>query len=672
MATTPSYGKNSAPSFATVTDGNDLPPTGPAPSSSPKKHKTDDERLALLKSRLRIAKTWSKRPHDAWKKWVNEFNIEDFGDTDEIRDKVRIGYIFRRAESDLPAIFDDQPEIFIKGRTANTEQVAPLIEGTYDFLWDIQHLDEKIEDCGTYFLLLGMGFIESPWVTKTQSVTQNVQVPVEQEDGSIMPMEMEQQMDVPIIDHPVASVPDPFKLYFSPETIFAPVLDSEHCPFYFHEHTWTPEAIKEKYGIETQSTEELKLDEADTDAEIAQDTTILKDDLKRTTVYEYYGTLPKDMAPDKKAWDLDKDYHILFTAKEELMAEECPYPNKPLLVVGNYGLANKFWKFGEAKHLMPLVQELEMYRSQILQHTRKMANPKPLLPATANIDEVAFRDPRVGHPVKYDGMTAPSYLQPGQLGREVEVGVNQVRQDLEQTSGSFQLENGSNQSTVRTPRGIEVFSEAADKNVRRKRKKVARLIRELICFQFTLVAKYWKPEDNRTLTVIAPNAQGPQQVQVTQEVLEVIGGVNQWYQLDIEVESLSINRANLRQDALDLWGLASAHPDIFNLSELAKWLLQSGFSMKDGDRFLLTDQQRQQLAQQNQEKPNVNVQIKADAGTAGTQLLENEGLLQVGQGAAIQAQDKISEAQANVAAQAQNTPMTQQQGPPGPQGGGVQ
>lgn len=608
---------------------------------------TTPDRHALLKSRLRLAKTFCKKAHDAWKSWIAEYNIDDFGDTDEIRDKVRIGYVFRKIESDQPAIFDDQPDLFIKGRHPLPPEVTALVEGLYDFLWDVQSLEERIEELGPYFDLLGMGFIESPWVTKNKQVPQDIQVPLTDQNGQpvIDPTTGQPQMqtqqqnyEVPIIDHPVASVDDPFKYWFSPETKFSLVLDQEHCPYYFKEMVMTPEEVEAKYGKKVESSESLKLDDTAADLEVGESTDVVKDDLKRVTVYEYYGSLPQEYAKGIKSkdgqdtpWEYDKEYHLLITPKEEILAEQCNYPSKPLFCIGNYGMANKFWKFGEAKHLMPLVQELQIYRSQILNHTRKMANPRPLIPDAANVDENAFRSPKVGEPVKFSGQVPPSYLSPAPLGREVGVGVEMARVDLEKTSASFDLNNGSGQSEVKTPRGIQVYAEAADKGVRRKRKKIARLIRQLIMFQFQLVSKYWKPDDNKTLAVTV--GQGtPETVTITQEALEVIGGVNQMYQLDIETESLSINRVQMRQDALDLWDLASQSPDIFNRVELAKYLLQNGFSMKDGDRFILTDQQRQQINQPKTDPPKVNVSIKADAATpSGAQLLESEGLVAPGQ-----------------------------------------
>ena len=113
-------------------------------TNTPQVDAADSDRLALLKTRLSIAKAWAKKPQKAWKEYISEYNVDDFGATDEIRDKVRIGYIFRKVESDLPAIFDDQLDLFIKGRKARTKDIEPLIEGLYDYLWDSQHLDEKL------------------------------------------------------------------------------------------------------------------------------------------------------------------------------------------------------------------------------------------------------------------------------------------------------------------------------------------------------------------------------------------------------------------------------------------------------------------------------------------------------------------------------------------------
>lgn len=548
--------------------------------------------LSLLKSRLTLAKKWAKKPHDAYKEWMREYEIEDISDTDELRDKVRIGYIFRHAESDMPAIFDDQPELFFKGRGTTLKDKEKYFEEGYDYLWDIQHFDEKVEDAGLYFDILGMGIVKSPYVTKTKAVSepqidQLTQQPLLDAKGQPLMNEYE----VPVIDNPEAEAVNLFKVYFSPETKFHPVLDYKHCPYLFEEQAMIKEEIKAVFGKDVDPTEILKLDDSDVNIDLTGEKDLVKDDLKRTTVYEYYGTLPEEQAREIKGdsdWVYDKDYHVYFTLNEVLKSEDSQYDIKPYFLVGNYGLANKFWKFGDAKHLKPLVRELEQYRTQILRHTRKMANPKPLIPKEGNIDKLAFRNPNVGEPVEYSGQAAPSYLNPPNLGAEVGVGVEQARLDLEKTSGSFDLNTGGGQSQVRSPRGIQVFSEAADKNIRRKRKKIARFIREIIIFQFKQIAVNWAPDDERLVEMAGENQQE------AGNILSYFGDSKLLARLDIEVESLSVNRTQQRQDSLDLLELAlkseQLHPGLVNLTELWKDVLQNGYGKKDADRYLVSDQ----------------------------------------------------------------------------------
>ena len=563
---------------------------------------SSEDRLSLLKARLSLSKAWCKKPHESWKKFIDEYEIADISDTEEIKDKVRIPYIFRRTESDLPAVFDDQPELFFKGKNQALKQLEPKIMDIYDWLWDTQAFEEKGEDSGTYFLLLGIGMLESPWITKNKKVTEMQNIPVTDETGNPVMDEIGQPMteqapieyEVPVIDNPVIDVPDPFKVYFSPETKFNLVLDYEHCPYYFKERVMLKEEVKEKFGKDVDPDEFIKFDDSDVNNTVDKELIDHKDDLKRVTVYEYYGILPEDQTKgikDSEPWRYDKDYHIFFTKSDELKAEESPYEVKPLFMVGNYGMANKFWKFGDAKILRLLVEELQAYRSQILKHTRKMANPKPLIEASSEVDEKAFDNPQVGSTVKYTGI-APSYLSPSQLGSEVQVGVEMVRTDLEKSSGGFDLSSGSNQSQVKTPRGIQVFSEAADKNVRRKRKKIARFIRQIMLFQLKQIATNWKPDDPLAIEVLGDDTN------INQQVLTALADDHLLAKLDVEVESLSINKVQMKQDALDLLDTAlnseKLHPGLVNLLEIWRDALQNGFGKKDADRYLTSIQQIQQ------------------------------------------------------------------------------
>ncbi len=593
-------------------------PTTQKVKASTTTNQDSESRLGLLKQRLKIAKAFCKKPHETWKKHIEEYEISDISNTEEVRDRVRIGYLFRKIESDMPAIFDDQPDLFIKGR-GKYRVYDDYFNNVYDWLWDIQLLEEKVEDTGVYFDLLGMGYIDSPWVTETEVVqdtemqdqpvidpttgqpaidpmsgmpqTQQVQVPV--------------QYTVPVKDQPEAKVRDPFKTYFSPETKFDVHLAYSNCPYYINEDTMSKDEIKARFNKDVDPTEILhtNITEIDTELSNIKDKSEFKDDIKRATVYEYYGCLPEDMAKgiqSSKPWTYKTEYHIYFTNNEELQAEECKYPTKPLKVLGNYGLANKFFKFGDAKHLTPLIKELEQYRTQILRHTRKVANPKLLAPNTANIDSVALTDPNPGKIVGYtpDGSSSePHYLQVGQLGSEVGTGVQLVRTDLEQTSGSFSLAQGSGQSTVRSPRGIETFSEAADKNVRRKRKKIARFIREIIKFQYELCGMNWDPSNQDVADIIYAGEEKPKVS--TDDVVKVLGDSKILAKVDIEVESLSINKVQQKQEALDFFDVAVQHPDIFNVVECARDLVQNGFNKKDGDRYLVSmEQMKAQIIQQ--------------------------------------------------------------------------
>lgn len=549
-------------------------------------------RHSLLKSRLSVAKAFSKKPHEAWRKWISEYEISNIDDTAEIRNKVRIGYVFRKTESEMNAVFDDQPDLFFKGKNKKLRELQGLFESVYDDLWDIQDLETKIDDAGAYFELLGMAFVDSPYVVKTKKVTEMVDQPVIDElgqpvldeTGQPLTTQVEQSLEAPVVDNPEAEVIDPFKVHFSPETKFSRILDSKHCPYYFIEMTMTKEEIKAKFNKDVDPQERLHVGEQTTDTQIESELTENKDDLQRVTVYKYSGILPEEMAKgiDGTGWEYDKEYEIYMTNNEELEAKECPYTRKSLHVLGNYGLANKFWKFGDAKHLMPLIQELEQYRSQILQHTRKIANPKPLIEINSEVDEEAFNDPRVGKSVKYTG-TPPQYLSPAALGGEVQVGVDMVRTDLEKTAPGFDLAGSGGQSQVRSPRGIATFSEAADRGARKKKRKVGRFIRDLIVFQFEQIGLNWQADGTKTLEVDG------EEVPVTPEILQVLADPKILAKLDIEIESLSVNFTQQKQDALELFDIAVQNPDIFNKMEMAKDLLQNGYRKKDADRYLVPE-----------------------------------------------------------------------------------
>jgi hypothetical protein len=616
--------------------------------------KTNEELLALVKSRLKVARAFCKKPYEGFKKYIAEYELEDLDDAQEIRDKVRIGTIFRRTESDLPAIFDDQPDLFFKGK-GSYRQYDNYFDNTYHWLWDIQHLEEVIDDAGALFDLVGMAFVSSPWETKTKKVTQPDQM-------TGQPMDYQ----VPVKDQPQAKTENPFKIFFSPETEFGVSLSSANCPYYFKEHSMAKEEIKSRFGKEVDPTDIMhtNITEVDDQLDEMKNDENTKDDIKRAKVYEYYGILPEEMAKGLEGggWEYDKEYHLFFTSNEILLSEECQYPSYPLRILGNYGLITRFFKFGEAKHLMNLVREQEQYRTQILKHARKLANPKPMVPNMADVDESAFTDPNVGRMVKYQAGPngeKPEYMQAPALGREVIEGLQMVKQDIEENSGSFNLAGGTGSSQVKTPRGIQVFSEASDRNTRRKRKKIARFIRELIIQQLKLCSQYLTPDDPRTQEILY----GEEQPTVApDDILATFGDDNILAKVDIEIESLSVNRVQMKQDSLDLLDLAlkseAQVPGLVNLQELWKDVLQNGYNKKDADRYLTSLEQIK--AQAVQEFVAQAGQVNPQLGAAMSQLIQQPNMAQLQAG-----QPNPSFTPPN---QSANQPPSQP--PPASQGGG--
>jgi hypothetical protein len=636
--------------------------------NKPTSSSTTEDRLSILKSRLSVAKAFCKKPHEAWKAAIAEYELTDTSDTQEVRDKVRVGMFFRRIESDMPAIFDDQPDLFFKGK-GRYRAFDEYFDNVYDYLWDIQQLEELAEDAAAYFLAVGMGFVDSPWVTESETVTEmqpQDQPVIDPMTGAPQTQQVmtEVSYQKPIKNRPEAKVKDLFKIYFSPETKFKTTLDANNCPYYFEEMTMQTDKVKALFGKDVEATGVLHTNISEIDLEIDKikedENSKDKDDVKRVTVYKYVGTLPQEYAKsikdDKKqsvAWDYKTAYECYFTINEELSIKKLNYHCYPLLVLGNYGFANTFFKFGDYKHLKPLISEYQQYRTQLLRHTRKMANPKVMAPVDSEFDEDAFKDPNTGRIVKYrpgDRGEKPEYLSPAALGSEVSAGIEISKTDIEQQSGSFQLAQGSNQSTVKTPRGIRTFSEAADRNVRRKRKKVARFLRDLIKFQFKEVSMNWDPQDpNVTDIILGGEEQQPQQLSPMQgqpnvlapqpqeeqkpdpaEVLQLLGDENVLAKVEIEVESLSVNKVEMKQEALDFFDVAAQHPDIFNVQEAARDLVQNGFNKKDADRYLVSTEQMK--AQAVQEFVQQIGQMNPQLGGAIAQMIQSPNMAQMQQG----------------------------------------
>lgn len=543
---------------------------------------TQDDLLQLLLGRLRLAKAFCKDTHDNWKKHLKDYKIETvveaIKNSEQIRSALQIPYIFTTVESELPSIFDKMPELIITGKGKRDKELGQISNSIYDYLKEKLALEEKIEDDAIYYSLIGFAVERIKWETKTKKVKESEVVNITDESGNVVEnQEVLNEYNSPVKDDPDTDTVNPFKMYFSPESKFT--VEGDKIPYLFEETSLTPDEVKEYYDKEIESDSSLDLSDYEVKEEDFKGEA--KDDLKRVKVFKYYGTIPQKLAPEKSKWSCEKVYHIDFYSKEILKKEENPYKSKPYRFLGNYGIPLDFFKFGEARVLRLLEQELSLRRSQMVDYADRFANPKTIVPTTTTFDEKAWKDPSISTIARYDGQQPPAYVIPPEIPAVVIQAERTAREDLQMVSRTLEITRGGNQSIVKTATGQSIFAEAAEKKYRRSRKKIGRFIKSIVRFLLELALINY-PEEK--VFLITDQEGNDQEIDMA-TVKEKMAGYGSIFDIDILPETVTSNKDVLRAQAIDLYD-RTKDDLLINRQEIIKDMLTIGFDRKDTEKYI--------------------------------------------------------------------------------------
>lgn len=584
--------------------------------------------LALFNSRLSLSEKFSKKWKDNVKKWLKDYNIETLLESrfEGLDNQMQIPYIFSTIESGLPSIFETIPKLIMSQRGKKDREFTTFTNNVWEYLQGKIKLEEVIEEAGFNFLVTGHGDIKYGWTLETQDVEETQDQPLLNSDGSPVLDKQEQPVTQPLITKTKVPVKDlPFiKSYdykhmeFSPESKF--VLDDEEnlIPYKFYKTSMTPEQIKEKYNKTPKTKTYLDLKEIDSQLTEDDGKDFVKTDLERTDVWEYYGTLPQTESLDNN-WRSSKVYYSVFI-KDAILKKPEELSKKPSLELGNYGSTTSFWRFGEPKVLRELEQDISLGRSRIAD-IRDKQGTKIAIPEGTEVDEAALKRAKDFVVMRFIGSTPPQYITPPPLPETILVALQQSRDDLQMASATLDISRGGDSNTVSTATGQKIFSNATEKRINRKKKKIGNLIKAIAKNLLILCAYNWDAEVFGKITDIDdPTA--------LNQYIEQLKQLGEEFDIDIDLESINDNSETEAASAIALYREMKDDP-IIKREEVVRYAIIRGFNIKDSDRFIKTQQEIQaEAANTPTPKTNVSVSVKADAGTPqGDEILVAEGLI---------------------------------------------
>ena len=530
------------------------------------KDKTTNELLGFLKERFELAKTFSTPIHEEARQSLKDYDPEDMdsiyaGGLKGTRYAIKIPYIFATHASIQAAFFDGPFNIMFRGKDDDKRRV---VEAAHKYLSEKLNLDEIKDKAAWWFILTGNCSSNATFksiVREEPVINPETGEPLLDEAGEVVVESLYDYND------PVVKVDEPTNMFYSPESKFSET--GSEIPYFFRVAYMSPDSIEKIYKEKVEADTNV-----DGEGDYYSDSKNKVEDLTKTKVYIYQGTLPSKMKKEVSklgTWDCDSTYYVIFT-KEKILHKE---------VVGEtdtrfgkmYGSPTIFNGFGVAKELRPFQNEISARRSQQMRMADLNAFPKMAVDTTTDVDKDAMLDPRENGVITYTGQP-PSYLTPPDMSNNLIVAEQKAREDAQFVSGMMDLSTGSQQSTVKTATGQTIFAEVAERRIRKDKKNFGRFWKELIILLLKLAQDNW--DDAKTVDI------DDQEVTITGADLE---GIDFDRDIEVEIESTNVNKEVLRAQVLEMYGMMK-DDQLINKEELILKAFKDGFNEKSPERFI--------------------------------------------------------------------------------------
>lgn len=551
-----------------------------------------EELLTLLNSRLEVAKLFSKDWIKNVKTWLADYNIESFDNIDfeDLHNVLQIPYIFSTIESGLPTMFETIPELIMTKRGKRDKEFTEFAQKVWDYAETKAHIKDHVEDVGMNLLITGMGNGRYGWKLRTRKIQYSEDTPLLDETGQpiLGPDGMPQvtqilKDDIQVLeDRPMVETYDYDKIFFSSDSKFVMEDEDNKIPYLFCLKKMSADAVKETYkkAVTKDDLETLNVSEFDkdlTDKDIKDK--FVEDDLKRASVYHYFGVLPKKYFDEKdlEDWSSDNVYHVTFL-KGKILEKPEIYEKKPTLLVGNYGTPMDFWRFGEPKIMRELEQDASLGRS-IMSDYRDRVATKIAIPHGTEVDEEALKSPRKFQIVRFIGQQYPQYIAPPSIPDAIIATSSQSRSDIQMVSAQLDLARGGSQSIVESATGQKIFQESTMKRIARKRNKIGDYIASLAQNILKLCGENWDMEKFIEITDMTEE-------EITQgQYIEKLKRIGEEFDVVMKVEDVMFNKEARKAQAIAMYRELKDNP-MANQMELLKTAIKIGFDEDDVDRYM--------------------------------------------------------------------------------------
>ena len=570
--------------------------------------KTRAEQHSITLQKITAAARWrDDMGYDQlWRRMVDLYRGKHWPNTTiSNEDLIAVNLAFSTVNVIAPAVSVNHPKIVVTPNQPEDEDRAAFVEAVVNHLWRHHDFRKPFRRSVKDFLIFGHGWLKVGWnfveQERTLSDTERDELFVDAVGETDM-FAMENPVmagDLPTDEQMAASIPEtammvvedqpfiervsPYDIYIDPEATCI-----EDAQWICQRIVRPLEEAKKDKRYKASARKNLGADSVlnpmFTPSDREQQDQYLQDIVDRTVIFEFYDIVNNKMS-------------VLAQNGEEFLVDPIPMPyayGQPFVMLRNYDVPDYFYPMGDLEAIESLQEELDKTRSQLVNARKRYARKYlfhersfgPEGRVALEADEDCRLVPVVDENMSLNEVVIPMPQSP--LSPEIYNYSAIIEQDINTVSGVSEYARGSMPEIRRTATEASIIADAQNARAADKLAIIEIGIGHLARRVIQLMQQFMTGEQ---MAQVADR--GGENLFVPFERDDIIG------EYDFSVEGGStqpMNETIRKQQAVSLMNaVAPLVGVVIDPAALAKYVLQTGFGVKNPDKFLI--QQGQQTPQ---------------------------------------------------------------------------
>lgn len=559
--------------------------------------RSNTDLLKDYRQRLDSSKRWRKEEgYDAvWRRLVDLYKGRHF-DTYSEDDRVLVNMVFSTVNVIAPSIAVNYPKITVNAVNPDNAANAVITEAVVNYWWRFKDISSEFRRAVKDFIIVGHGWIKVGYRFVEENV---VGTDTDPSDPSVEGGE-ESSQTVILEDSPFAERVSPFDVFIDPDAT------SMKDARWVAQRVRRPiRDVKSDKRYNRAARDEIQ---AVVNGKYSDDPSRKKINDKSVgyaEVWEFYDIANRSMCVFAEGGD-----------KFLIAPMRMPYSfGQPFVMIRNYDVPDCFYPIGDLEQIEPMQHELNETRTQMMNHRKRYARKwlykesafdsmgrSALQSQEDNVMVPVISDEPLGNVIQ----PMPAVINPPEFYNQSEL----ITSDINQISGVTEIQRGGSPEIRRTATEVSLIQDAGNARTADKLAIVEKSISEVGRRMVALARQFMTGE--QVARVMGKDGE-PAWVTFDRDYLQG--------DFDFEVVAGSTqpqNESFRRQMALQIVDAMTpfAGAGIINMKELAAYVLQSGFGVKNPEQFMAAPPQQQAPMPQMGGAGSVPAPMELGAGSA--------------------------------------------------------